>query len=242
MIFGFLAGALPFVTDSITMLMLSESVVNFYSMLMKRNLMTIEKRYIERYKSGDTPWDISQPDFNLIEVVTEKPILRCKVLDIGCGTGDNSIWLAQKGFKVIGTDTSDIALEKAKEKASKVNAECDFRLVDFLKNKIEGSPFCFVFDRGCFHSFNSENDRRGFAKNVATHLEEDGLWLTIVGNADEDREAPGPPQRTALDIVLAVEPYFEILLIQSSHFGSNRPNPPRAWRCLMQKRDTTKLL
>jgi SAM-dependent methyltransferase len=201
--------------------------------------MTIEERYRERYKSGDTPWDVSQADFNLIEVVTKTPILPCKALDIGCGTGDNSIWLAQNRFQVIGTDTSDIALEKAKEKASKANVECNFLPVDFLKNKIEGAPFVFVFDRGCFHSFNSENDRTRFAQNVATHLKEDGLWLTIVGNADEHRQGPGPPQRTAGDIVLAVEPYFKILSLTSSHFGSNRPNPPRAWRCLMQKRHVT---
>ncbi len=201
--------------------------------------MTVEDRYKERYKSGDTPWDVGQPDFNLIEVVTQKPIQSCKVLDIGCGTGDNSIWLAQNRFQVIGTDVSDIAIEKAKEKASKAGVKCDFMLVDFLKKKIQGAPFGFVFDRGCFHSFSSENDRRSFAKNVARHLEEAGLWLTIVGNADEHREGPGPPRRTAGDIVSAVEPYFEILSLQSSHFGSNRPNPPRAWKCLMQKRDVT---
>jgi methyl halide transferase len=201
--------------------------------------MTIEERYRERYKSGDTPWDVGQPDFNLIEVVTQKPIHSCKVLDIGCGTGDNSIWLAQNGFQVIGTDASDIALEKAKEKALKSNVECDFMLVDFLKNEIEGGPFGFVFDRGCFHSFSSENDRRRFARNVASHLEEAGLWLTIVGSADEHRRGSGPPQRTAGDIVSAVEPDFMVLSLTASHFGSNRPNPPRAWRCLMQKRHVT---
>jgi SAM-dependent methyltransferase len=171
--------------------------------------------------------------------VTKKPILSCKVLDIGCGTGDNSIWLAQNRFQVIGTDSSGIALQKAKEKASKAKVKCDFMLVDFLKHKIEGVPFGFVFDRGCFHSFSSENDRRRFAQNVAIHLEEAGLWLTIVGNADEHRQGPGPPQRTAGDIVLAVEPYFKVLSLTSSHFGSNRPNPPGAWRCLMQKRHVT---
>ena len=198
--------------------------------------MTVKESYRERYKSGDTPWDLGQPDFNLIEVVTSKPIPSCKVLDVGCGTGDNSIWLAQNRFQVIGTDTSDIALEQAKEKALKAKVECEFTLVDFIEHKIAGAPFGFVFDRGCFHSFSSENERSRFAQNVAAHLEEAGLWLTIVGNADEHRQGHGPPQRTAGEIVLAVEPYFEVLSLTSSHFGSNRPNPPRAWRCLLQKR------
>ena len=198
--------------------------------------MTVEDRYRERYRAGDTPWDVGRPDFNLIEVVTQKPVSICKALDIGCGTGDNSIWLAQNRFQVVGTDTSDIALDKARQKAAKAGVECDFALVDFLKSTIDGAPFGFVFDRGCFHSFDSEKDRSRFAENVAAHLETGGLWLTIAGNADEQRRTPGPPRRTAGDIVRAVEPYFEILSLKSSHFGSNRPNPPRAWRCLMQKR------
>jgi len=198
--------------------------------------MTVEDRYRERYKSGDTPWDIGRPDFNLVEIVTQKPILSCKALDIGCGTGDNAIWLARNRFQVTGTDTSDIAIEKAKDKASEADVDCDFICVDFLENKIEGAPFGFIFDRGCFHSFGSDNDRRKCAQNVAGYLEERGLWLSLVGNADEQRQGPGPPQRTAGEVILAVEPYFEILSLLSSHFESNRPNPPRAWRCLMQKR------
>ena len=112
--------------------------------------MTIEERYKNRYKTGDTPWDAGKPDFNLIETVTENDIEYCKALDVGCGTGDNSIWLAQNRFQVTGTDVSDIAIEKAKEKTSKARVECDFILVDFLKNRIEGLPFGFLFDRGCF--------------------------------------------------------------------------------------------
>jgi SAM-dependent methyltransferase len=198
--------------------------------------MTVEKHFQKRYKSGDTPWDIGKPDFNLREVVTQHPILKCNALDVGCGTGDNSIWLALNGFQVIGTDTSDIAVRKATEKGAKADVACDFILSDFLKDKIQGAPFGFVFDRGCFHSFAFENDRGKFAENVAAHLKEAGLWLTLAGNADELRQRPGPPQLTARDIVLAAEPYFEILLLQSSRFGSNHQNPPRAWRCLMQKR------
>ena len=201
--------------------------------------MRIEDSFKERYKSGDTPWDIGKPDFNLVEVVTQKLILSCKALDIGCGTGDNSIWLAQNGFEVTGTDTSDIALEKAKEKALRANVGCDFILADFLNDKIKSAPFRFAFDRGCFHSFSSGDDRKRFARNVAAHLEEAGLWLTLVGNADEDRRGSGPPQRTAGDIVLAVEPYFEVLSLMSTHFGSNLRNAPRAWRCLMLKRHLT---
>lgn len=199
--------------------------------------MSVNKRFKERYKAGNTPWDIGKPDFNLIETVTKIPIESCKALDIGCGTGDNSIWLAQKQFQVTGTDVSEIAIEKAKEKALKNNVKCTFLVVDFFKSRIEGAPFGFVFDRGCFHTFDSNKERKTFAKNVASNLEKNGLWLSLIGSADERRQGPGPPQRTANDIVAAMEPYFEILSLFSSHFDSNRQNPPKCWVCLMQKRD-----
>jgi methyl halide transferase len=199
--------------------------------------MSVNKRFKERYKTGNTPWDIGKPDFNLIETVTKIAIESCKALDIGCGTGDNSIWLAQKQFQVTGTDVSEIAIEKAKEKALKNNVKCTFLVVDFFKSRIEGAPFGFVFDRGCFHTFDSNKERKKFAKNIASNLEKNGLWLSLIGSADERRQGPGPPQRTANDIVAAVEPYFEIFSLFSSHFDSNRQNPPKCWVCLMQKRD-----
>jgi len=107
---------------------------------------------------------------------------------------------------------------------------------DILTSHIEGAPFGFIFDRGCFHTMGSDKERKSFAENVNNHLANDGLWLSLLGNADEHCDGPGPPQRSARDIVTAVEPCFEILSLVSGHFGSNRPDPPRAWVCVMRKR------
>jgi SAM-dependent methyltransferase len=199
--------------------------------------MSESDSFKKRYKDGDIPWDIERPDFNLIKTVLEIPINCCKALEIGCGTGDNSIWLAQKKFKVTGTDISEIAIETAKEKALQANAKCTFIALDFLKNKIDGSPFGFAYDRGCFHSFGLDRERKKYAKNVAAHLKKGGLWLSLIGSADDKPRDTGPPMRTARDIVKAVEPYFEILSLVSSHFESNRPSPAKAWVCLMRKRN-----
>jgi SAM-dependent methyltransferase len=199
-----------------------------------------EERYKELYKAGTTPWDIGRPDFNLIDTVTQRRIQKCNALDIGCGSGTNSLWLAQKGFTVTGVDVSEIALQNARENASKAGVDCTFLLADFLKQNITGMPFGFVFDRGCFHSFDSDEVRKAFSERVAVHLEEGGLWLSIIGNADGlphgATPQAGPPRRSAGDIAIAVEGTFEILSLHSSHFESNSPQPPRAWVCLMRKR------
>jgi 2-polyprenyl-3-methyl-5-hydroxy-6-metoxy-1,4-benzoquinol methylase len=53
--------------------------------------------------------------------------------------GDNSIWLAQNNFQVTGVDLSEVAIQKAREKASKADVKCTFMVIDFLKQAIEGA-------------------------------------------------------------------------------------------------------
>ena len=198
--------------------------------------MTPEDRFNEHYKEGSAPWDIGKPDFNLIHTVTTTPIAPCKALEIGCGTGDNAIWLSQQHFTVVGVDASEIAIEKARDKAAKTNASCTFAVLNILKSHADGAPFGFAFDRGCFHTVDSPQERQSFAEQINRHLGENGLWLSLIGSADEQRLSEGPPKRTARDIVSAVEPYFEILSLVSSHFEAHLPDPPGAWVCLMRKR------
>jgi SAM-dependent methyltransferase len=145
-------------------------------------------------------------------------------------------WLAQQGFDVVACDAVDIAIEKARQKAEQAGVGCSFLVQDVLKTTVEGGPFHFAFDRGFFHVIDSEEVRQSFAENVARCLDEGGLWLSLLGNADEVGRGPGPPQRSARDIVYAVEPYFEILSLTTSHFEVISIEPPRAWVCLMKKR------
>ncbi len=197
--------------------------------------MSDKKYFEERYKTNDMPWDNKMVDSNLINLIAKKRISK-NVLDIGCGTGQNCIWLAKKGFKVTGIDFSPTAIKMARENAEKNRVEISFFENDFLKDKIKGHPFGFVFDRGCFHTFDNEADRSAFARSAAWHLSEQGKWFSLIGNIDEKREGNGPPRRSVKEIAIAVEPFFEIQFIASGFFHSERETPPKAWICLMQKR------
>lgn len=190
----------------------------------------------ERYLTGFVPWDSGRHAFNLSEIVTKRRIKPCKALEVGCGTGNNAIWLARKGFSVTAVDVVDMAIQKAIKRVLKTRLRCSFLVADFMKQKIAGVPFGFAFDRGCFHSFDTAKKRAKYAKIMHSYLRKNGLWLTIVGSADGPPRDPGPPQRTARDIAMAVEPYFKILSLQASHLDSTMKNPPKAWVCLMQKR------
>ena len=199
--------------------------------------MTDENRFIKRYRENDIPWDLGRPDFNLTDMVTQRPIDACNALEIGCGTGDNAIWLAQQAFKVTATDISEIAIAKSREKAAKANVKCNFVVADFLKSKTPGAPFGFVFDRGCFHTHDSQKDQKKFAAKVAMELGESGLWLSLIGSADDPPRDSGPPRFAAAEVINVVEPYFEILALSAGKFDSNEPHAPRIWVCLMRKRN-----
>jgi len=88
-------------------------------------------RWDRKYKKG-AHWE-KGPSKEIIEF---KKYLQkgCKVLDAGCGSGRNSIFLTKKGFEVWGIDISNIGIKKAKEKFQSKN-------LHFLVGNIEKTSF-----------------------------------------------------------------------------------------------------
>nr|MBF0222000.1 class I SAM-dependent methyltransferase [Desulfobulbaceae bacterium] len=197
--------------------------------------MEKSKSFEERYVEGETPWELNRADGNLISVIDAHNIASGMALDIGCGSGDNVIWLVQRGFTVVGCDSSPTAIEQAQYKTSKAGINCSLHALDFLAEPVPLSPFDFIFDRGCFHSVD-EHARQVFAARCAENLTEKGLWLSLIGNADQVRKEGGPPQLSASQITSVIEPHFKILRISAALFDSELDPPPRCWICLMQRR------
>ncbi len=190
----------------------------------------------ERYASGDLPWDTGEPDPLLIRFVEEDAGAPGRALEIGCGTGTNALWLAGRGFDVLGVDISPLAVEQARAKVAGAGApRCRFEVHDILAGAPPGGPFDFVFDRGCFHVFDEADERARFAARVAAALAPGGRWLSLCGSTEGPPRDTGPPRRSARDLVDAIEPALEILALRSDVFTS-RLDPAKAWVCLAQRR------
>jgi SAM-dependent methyltransferase len=187
----------------------------------------------ESYASGQLPWDTGQPEPLLIEFVTSSGIAPAPTLEIGAGTGTNSIWLAEHGFDVLGIDLSPLAVERAREKMKERALSCRFAAFDFLAAPPPSGPFQFVFDRGCFHVFDEPDERRRFAAHVAAALAPGGLWLSMIGSTEGSRGDVGPPRRSACEVTLAIEPVLEIVELRSAEF---RHHGAKAWFCLSRRR------
>ena len=69
------------------------------------------------YRNGTPAWDIgrAQP---VVERLAEEGAFTGSLIDLGCGTGENALYLAARGLKVTGVDAAPTAIARAREKAA----------------------------------------------------------------------------------------------------------------------------
>jgi 2-polyprenyl-3-methyl-5-hydroxy-6-metoxy-1,4-benzoquinol methylase len=63
------------------------------------------------------PWDVGAPQPALLGLLDEYPPSG-PVLDVGCGTGELALALAQRGLAVLGVDLEEVAITRARAKAA----------------------------------------------------------------------------------------------------------------------------
>lgn len=187
----------------------------------------------ESYASGQLPWDTGHPEPLLVDFVAAGAVTPGPTLEIGAGTGTNAIWMAERGFDVLGVDISPIAVERAQARLDGRALPCRFSAADFLTAEPPGGPFRFAFDRGCFHVFDEPGQRQLFAEQVAAALAPGGLWLSLIGSTEGPPREVSPPRRSAREIVLAIEPVLEIVELRSAVLRAHNSN---AWFCLSRQR------
>jgi len=101
-------------------------------------------------------------------------------LDLGCGTGDNSIYLAKHGWQVTGVDFVAKAVEKARAKAEADKLTVNFARADVTRLSSEGvgTNFGLIVDNGCLHGMSPE-DRNAYVREV-TAVAAPGARLLLV--------------------------------------------------------------
>lgn len=106
--------------------------------------------------SGTPPWDIGRPQ-PAFQILADAWELRGRVLDIGCGTGEHALMVAQRGMEAVGIDSSSTAIEIAKRKARERGLNVRFLVHNALDLASTGEQFDTVLDSGLFHVFNDEH-------------------------------------------------------------------------------------
>ncbi len=132
----------------------------------------------DRAKSADDlPWHRTEPPALLVEAVAARQTPPGRALDIGCGSGVFSVWLAERGYDVTAIDFTPAALEMARDRAQKAGADITFHEVDVTTPWEASAPFDVVVDSGCLHCFGAPAPRAAYRANVLSWLAPNGDYL-----------------------------------------------------------------
>lgn len=108
--------------------------------------------------AASPPWDTKEPSPSVVAWQTEGWV-HGNVLDIGCGFGDNAVYLAQNGHPVTGLDISPTALVTAEHRAKDAGVAVTFAVADSTKLDGYADVFDTVIDLGLFHSLDDAGQR-----------------------------------------------------------------------------------
>ncbi len=188
-----------------------------------------ESRWDAAYRGQRPPWDIGRPQ-RAFRQLADAGEIEPPVLDSGCGTGEHTLLLAERGMAVLGVDVAPAAIDLAKAKAAQRGLDAEFEVGDVLTLDRLGRTFATVIDCGVFHVFD-DVDRVRYVTSLGSALDAGGT-LYFLCFSEHTPGTTGPRRVTQAEIRTAfadgwmVERIEPTLLEVREEFA---PEPARAW-------------
>lgn len=127
--------------------------------------------------AGPPPWDIGRPQPAFLELA-DSGVIRGRVLDVGCGTGEHVLMCADLGLDATGVDLAARALRAAEGKARDRGHAARFRLHDARRLADLGESFDTVLDCGLFHIFDAD-DRAAYVDSLRAVICTGGRYFLL---------------------------------------------------------------
>jgi SAM-dependent methyltransferase len=174
---------------------------------------------------GTPPWDIGRPQPEIVRL-QESGHITGAVLDVGCGTGEHVLLLAERGYDVMGIDGSPRAIEKALSKARQRRLDARLEVADALDLAALKRRFDTVIDSGLFHIF-PDDERLRFVKSLGGVVPPGGAYFMMCFSEHEPGNW-GPRRVTQAEIRAAFRDGWRVDSITSSIFET-LGEPAKAW-------------
>jgi cyclopropane fatty-acyl-phospholipid synthase-like methyltransferase len=183
--------------------------------------------FFEKAYQGRPPWDIGRPQQEFVQL-EESGKISGEVLDVGCGTGENALFLAGRGHDVWGVDAIPAAIDTSRRKAEERGLAATFMVKDALHLHELGRTFDSVIDSGLFHTL-SDTDRPRFVWNLSRVLKPGGSYF-MLAFSELEPSGYGPRRITQQEIRDTFSDGWRINEIRAAVFESHtRPEGSRAW-------------
>jgi cyclopropane fatty-acyl-phospholipid synthase-like methyltransferase len=178
----------------------------------QRNLVTnqsIDRATFEALYAGPAPWEVDQPKEAFVAIADR---LTGPILDAGCGSGENALFFAGRGHRVIGIDFVEEAIRRARRKAAERGLAVVFLVKDATALGDWGERFGSAIDSGLFHVF-SDDDRRRYIRGLAKVIEPGGR-LFLMCFSDEEPGTEGPRRVSRQELYDAFADGWEVESVQ----------------------------
>jgi 2-polyprenyl-3-methyl-5-hydroxy-6-metoxy-1,4-benzoquinol methylase len=183
---------------------------------------------------GSPPWDIGRPQKEFVEL-EQRGEITGSVLDIGCGTGEHTLFFAAEGHEVWGIDSAPLAIRKAQEKAAERGLTVHFLVMDALDHARLARKFDTATDSGLFHTL-SDEDRPVFVDSLAAVLSPGGKYFMLCFS-DLEPGGFGPRRISRQEIRDSFREGWAINYIRPAVLESRtRAEGPRAWLSSITKK------
>lgn len=129
-----------------------------------------------RYLSGDSPWDTGIVPPEIVALVDSGVLQPGWALDLGCGSGVTSRFLARAGFRVIGIDLAHTALRRAQRAALAEGLPCHFLRANVAQLGCLAVRANLAVDIGCLHNLDPRS-RRAYIDSLAGRLHAGAYYI-----------------------------------------------------------------
>jgi SAM-dependent methyltransferase len=181
------------------------------------------------------PWEVGKAQAALSALMDEHPP-EGPALDVGCGTGDLAMELAQRGLQVLGIDVVEAAITQARAKADALPPEVarrlEFQVADALRPTLLRRQFGTVVDSGFFHLF-EQDPRDRLAEELAATLLPGGRYYLLAFATEFDM--PNTPRKVSEDELRArftAERGWRLLTVRPAQFESRIAPVPAVAACI----------
>lgn len=194
-----------------------------------------DKIYAER-KPSQHEWVAGTASPELVKFVWDGTLQPgMDVLEIGCGVGTESVFMACRGMNVSGVDLSNSAVALCNKLADFYGVKANFQQGSALDLPFEEGKFDAVCDQGVFHHLPDEA-RDVYAQSVSRVLKPGGMLL-LRSFSDKIPGGPQPRRVKSRELTDTLLPYFDLELMERVlSFSTSTREKPLGWNTIWIKR------